>query len=296
MVENRERNMLSGKKALITGADQGLGKEIAKEFLEQGASVCICSRDEGRLREAAKELECCRKEENGKVIFRRADVGITEDLDGLYEYLLSEFGTLDCVVNNAGIQGPIGDSAEVSWGKIEEVIRINLLGTLYGMRKAVSVFRAQKKQGRIVNLSGGGATGPRENFMGYALSKTGVVRATEIMAKETEKDGIYINAIAPGAMNTRMLDEVLKAGEEAMGAGAYAQALKQKESGGVSPKKAAHLAAYLASDRSGKISGRLISALWDGWESFGTHEQEIMGSDIYTLRRIVPKDRGFAWE
>lgn len=116
------------------------------------------------------------------------------------------------------------------------------------------------------------------------------------MAKETEKDGIYINAIAPGAMNTRMLDEVLKAGEEAMGAGAYAQALKQKESGGVSPKKAAHLAAYLASDRSGKISGRLISALWDGWESFGTHEQEIMGSDIYTLRRIVPKDRGFAWE
>ena len=288
--------MLEGKKALVTGADQGLGKEIAKEFIKQGASVCICSRDEGRLRETVKELEGFLKNAGQRVIFQKADVGITKDLDKLYDFVLQEFGTLDGVVNNAGIQGPIGDTTEVSWEGIEDVVRINLLGTLYSMRKAVSVFREQKKEGRIVNLSGGGATGPREYFMGYAIAKTGVVRATETMAKETEQDGIRINAIAPGAMNTRMLEEMLAAGETALGKKAYEQALGQKKKGGVPLEKAARLAAFLASDRAGTMSGRLISALWDGWENFDAHAEEIAGSDLYTLRRIVPKDRGFEWE
>ncbi len=288
--------MLSGKKALITGADQGLGKAIAKEFLRQGASVCICSRDEDRLRETAEELASHRREGAQRIIFKRADVGLTADMDRLYAFTLQEFGGIDCVVNNAGIQGPVGDTAEVPWEKIEDVVRINLMGTLYSMRKAVSIFREKGIKGRIVNLSGGGATGPRENFMGYAISKTGVVRATETMARETEKDGICINAIAPGAMNTRMLDEVLAAGEKAMGGKAYAQALEQKENGGVPPERAASLTAYLASDRAAGISGRLISAVWDGWENFDSHAEEIAGSDLYTLRRIVPKDRGYKWE
>lgn len=288
--------MLEGKKALITGAAQGLGKEIAKEFLKQGADICICSREENGLRKAAKELEAYRQKDAQRVVFRKADVGSTEDLDALYTYALQEFGTLDCVVNNAGIQGPIGDSAQVPFSEIEDVIRINLLGTLYSMRKAVLLFRMQHKKGRIINLSGGGATGPREYFMGYAIAKTGVVRATETMAKETEKDGIYINAIAPGAMNTRMLEEILAAGEQALGQKEYAQALSQKEKGGVPPEKAAHLVSYLASEKAGKMSGRLISAVWDGWENFEEHAQEIAESDIYTLRRIVPKDRGYTWE
>ncbi len=228
--------MLEGKKALITGADQGLGKEIAKEFLKQGASVCICSREENRLRKTVKELEGYRKSAGQRVIFQRADVGSTEDLDRLYDVVLQEFGTLDGVVNNAGIQGPIGDTTKVPWEGIEEVVRINLLGTLYSMRKAVLVFREQKKKGRIVNLSGGGATGPREYFMG------------------------------------------------------------QTEKGGAPLEKAARLASFLVSDRAGTMSGRLISALWDGWEDFDAHAEEIAGSDIYTLRRIVPKDRGFQWE
>lgn len=288
--------MLNGKKTLITGADQGLGKEIAKEFLKQGAWVCICSRDEGMLRRAAKELKEYRQEKEQQVIFYKADVGSTEDMDALYAFVLEEFGTLDCVVNNAGIQGPIGDFAEVSWDEVEKVVRINLMGTLYSMRKAVALFRKQHKRGRIINLSGGGATGPRENFMGYAVTKTGVVRATETMAKETAADGIYINAIAPGAMNTRMLDEVLAAGEEALGKEAYEQARRQKKEGGVSPEKAASLVSYLASERAGEISGKLISAVWDGWEDFASHAQEITDSDVYTLRRIVPGDRGYEWE
>lgn len=288
--------MLENKNAIVTGADQGLGREIAKEFLKQGASVCICSRDEGRLREAAKELEHYKRKSAQRVIFKRTDIGKTEDLDALYAYALQEFETLHCVVNNAGIQGPIGDTAEVSWEGIEDVVRINLLGTLYSMRKAVTVFRKQGTKGRIINLSGGGATGPRENFMGYAIAKTGVVRATETMAKETEKDGITINAIAPGAMNTRMLDEILSAGEDVLGEKVYGQALKQREKGGTSPERAAALVAYLASEKAGKISGRLISAVWDGWGNFDAHMDEIEGSDLYTLRRIIPKDRGFAWE
>lgn len=288
--------MLENKNAIITGADQGLGREIAAEFLKRGASVCICSRDEGRLREAVKELERFKRKSTQQVFFKRADIGITEDLDALYAFASQKFKTLHCVVNNAGIQGPIGDTAGVSWEGIEDVVRINLLGTLYSMRKAVIIFREQGIGGRIINLSGGGATGPRENFMGYAIAKTGVVRATETMAKETEKDGITVNAIAPGAMNTRMLEEILSAGEDVLGEKVYGQALRQKEKGGTSPGRAAALAAYLASEKAGRISGRLISAVWDGWEDFDVHMDEIESGDLYTLRRIIPKDRGFEWE
>ena len=103
------------------------------------------------------------------------------------------------------------------------------------------------------------------------------------------------NAIAPGALNTRFLDEVLAGGKERVGDAFYARALKQKESGGVPLEKGARLCAYLASSLSDGITGKLISAVWDPWPTLPEHRQALRDSDIYTLRRIVPEDRGMAW-
>ena len=143
---------------------------------------------------------------------------------------------------------------------------------------------------------GGGATAPLPNISAYATSKAAVVRLTETLAEEVKAVGIEINAVAPGALNTRMLDEILEAGPHRVGPTFYQKALKQQETGGAPPEKAAELCVYLASSQSDGITGKLLSALWDGWQHFEAHQQDIRNSDIYTLRRIIPKDRGMDWE
>jgi hypothetical protein len=92
-----------------------------------------------------------------------------------------------------------------------------------------------------------------------------------------------------------MLDDVLNAGSQLAGAAAYKQALKQKDRGGVPPEKAAGLCVKLLSQESEGLSGKLISAVWDSWDALLAHRNTVMESDLYTLRRIVPKDRGFTW-
>ena len=289
---------LEGKKAIITGGARGFGYEIASEFIRQGADVSICSRNEKELEEALSRLLPLRTSDSRKVLTMRSDVSKASDIDKLFEFSAAELGGIDILVHNAGIQGPIGEFETNNWDEMLEVINVNLLGTLYCMRKAVEVFKQEHKgqasDKSIVNISGGGATGARPYFMGYAVAKTGVVRATETLAKETAPYGIRVNAIAPGAMNTKMLDDILAAGEAS--GEEYQKSLRQKEGGGASMKNAAELAVYLASDKAAGITGRLISAVWDGWKDFDEHVSDIEGSDVYTLRRIIPKDRGFDWE
>jgi NAD(P)-dependent dehydrogenase (short-subunit alcohol dehydrogenase family) len=150
----------------------------------------------------------------------------------------------------------------------------------------------KKGSGKIINLSGGGATNPLPRLSAYAASKAAVVRLTETLAEELREHSIMVNAIAPGALNTRLLDEVLEAGPELVGSEFYEKALKQRETGGAPIEKGVALCVYLASSASDGITGKLISALWDPWENLGELRSELEKSDIYTLRRIVPEDRG----
>ena len=158
----------------------------------------------------------------------------------------------------------------------------------------VSNSQAQVKR-KIIQLSGGGATSPLPYISAYAASKAGIVRFMETLAEEVRADGIDINSIAPGALNTRLLDEVLSAGPEKVGRPFYDRALKQKADGGAPLERGAALAVFLASSGSDGITGKLISAVWDPWEEFPMHMEDLQKTDIYTLRRIVPKDRGFSW-
>ena len=118
------------------------------------------------------------------------------------------------------------------------------------------------------------------------------MRLTETIAAESGQYGIRANCISPGAMNTDMLDAVLRAGPDSAGEVEYRRAIEQAGTGGAPPQSAAELAIFLASDAAAEINGRLISAVWDPWKDLAAHARELAGSDVYTLRRIVPRDRG----
>ena len=101
--------------------------------------------------------------------------------------------------------------------------------------------------------------------------------------------------MAPGALNTRLLDEVLAAGPDKVGADFYQRSLKQSSQGGVPLELGADLCAYLASAESDGVTGKLISAKWDPWKRLHEYKADLDATDIYALRRITPEDRGKNW-
>src|SRR5205823_3330425 len=183
------------------------------------------------------------------------------------------------LVNNAGIYGPIGRLEEVDWTEWERAVRVNLLGSVLTARAIVPHMRANG-YGKIIQLSGGGATAPLPRLSAYAASKAAVVRFAETLAEEVRDSGIDVNAIAPGALDTRLLDEVLEAGPERAGSEFHRRMLKQKKTGGTPLERGASLAVYLASAASDGITGRLISAPWDQWEKLSTRREELADSDV----------------
>jgi 3-oxoacyl-[acyl-carrier protein] reductase len=156
-------------------------------------------------------------------------------------------------------------------------------------------FKA-RRYGKIIQLSGGGATNPLPRLSAYAASKAAIVRFAESLALEVQADGIDVNAVAPGALNTRMMRELLDAGPSAVGDAMYERMTRIAESGGTPLETGAALAVFLASPQSDGITGRLLSAVWDPWADLPSHRDELARSDVYTLRRIVPADRGLPWE
>jgi len=202
--------------------------------------------------------------------------------------------SLDVLVNNAGMLTPIGKVWDNDWHEWEMTIRVNLLAPVELCRACVPWMSA-RRQGKIINISGGGATRPRPHFSAYATAKAGLVRFSETLAHEVRDRQVQVNCVAPGAMNTEMLQAVLRAGPEHVGALEYAEALKQAETGGALPQRAAELCVFLASAASDGITGTLLSAVWDPWESLPERVHDVQNSDIYTLRRIVPSDRGLPW-
>ena len=284
---------LAGRSAIVTGASEGLGAEIARHYVKAGANVLVCARSAESLGRGAEELRRLGSAKQ-KIISLTADVSKPSDSEKVAKRALDEFGDLQILVNNAGVYGPKGVLEEVDWQEWTRSIEINLYGSVLMCRAVLPHFK-QRKYGKIVQLSGGGATNPLPRISGYAASKAAIVRLAETLAEEVRDYRIDVNSIAPGALNTRLLDEVLAAGPEKVGAAFYEKSLKQKDQGGSALSKGAELAVYLASEESDGITGRLLSAIWDPWSTLQEYADELRKSDIYTLRRIVPKDRGATW-
>lgn len=279
---------LENKTCIITGGGRGIGKAIAIAFAREGASLVLASRTRPELEAARREIT---DSFDTTVEILPADVSRPVEVKKLADHALKRLGTVDVLVNCAGIYGPIGLATESDSRKWLQAVRINLFGTFLCSR-AVLPEMMKKKRGKIINLSGGGAVSPFPRFSAYSASKAAVVRLTETLAEEFREYNIDINAIAPGGVNTRLLDEVLAAGEAA-GKDFLQKSVRQKEEGGTSPEKPAELAVFLASSRSDGLTGRLLSAVWDNWRDIPKHLPEIMSSDIYTMRRIVPGNGAF---
>jgi NAD(P)-dependent dehydrogenase (short-subunit alcohol dehydrogenase family) len=285
---------LDGRSAIITGANQGLGRAIAAAFVRAGAGVLLVARGEELLRRVEEELTPLAVRPGQRVQALRGDVADPESCNAVARRAAELWGGATILVNNAAVTGPIGHLEEVDAAEWMEAVRINLFGTALMCRAVIPNFR-ERGYGKIINLSGGGATGPRPRFSAYAAAKAAVVRLTETLAEELRGARVDVNAIAPGALNTRMLDDVLTAGPEKVGREAYEQALKQRSDGGVPLEKGVELAVFLASAASDGISGRLLSAVWDDWVNLPRKREQLARSDVFTLRRIVPEDRKGAW-
>lgn len=274
---------LKGRSAIITGGGRGIGRAISSLFAREGASVVIVSRTRAEVVETVAEIAAA----GGAALGMPGDVTDRAHVKRVVEETVATFGAVDILVNDAGVQGPIGAFMGVDFDDWKANFEVNLFGTASFCRAALPGM-ADRRRGKIINLAGGGSTSPRPYFSAYGVAKTAVVRFTETLAREVDGLGIDVNAIAPGAVSTRMLDEVLIAGESA-GAAELVEARMRKERGGTSPEVAAGLALFLASAESDGITGRLISAVWDPWQDSGFIERLISDRDLATLRRIDEK-------
>jgi NAD(P)-dependent dehydrogenase (short-subunit alcohol dehydrogenase family) len=285
--------VLAGRAAIVTGGSHGLGLEIARAYVAAGARVLVCARDTAALDRARTELESLARDPTA-VGTAAVDVSEPQAVEGLVGEALERFSRIHVLVNNAGVYGPKGLTEDVAWDEWEHAVRVNLFGSVLCSRAVLPHFRANR-YGKIIQLSGGGATSPLPRLSAYAAAKAAVVRFAETLAEELRGTGIDVNAIAPGALNTRLLDEVLEAGPERVGDSFYERALEQRSSGGTPLDVAARLAVFLGSGESDGITGKLISAPWDPWADLPSHADDLRSTDVYTLRRIVPADRGLSW-
>ena len=273
--------VLKNKVALITGGSGYIGKAISRAFLREGAKVMLAARSVDELLAAKNELSDGFK----SVEIYKVDVTHSTDVKNLVKKTLKIFGKIDILVNAAGIYGPIGSSLDVDFDKWKQTFEINVFGTFNLMQRVLPIM-IKKGRGKIINFSGGG-DGPFPRFSAYNSSKAAVVRLAETMAAEVKDYHIDINAIAPGPVNSRFLQQALEAGEEAVGKKRYQALLKQKNEGGVPPEKAANLCVFLASSASDGLTGKFLSAVWDDWKNWDKNKiAQTMKSDKYTLRRV----------
>lgn len=296
IMANQESRLrpLKSKVALITGATGGFGSALADKFMRAGASLILLARNKSALGNLTQQLSSGLSESQ-EVHFIVADLKALGNLPALVISLFDQFGVPDILINNAGILGPIGPMWKNNWQEWEETMTVNFLGPVVLIRASIPEM-IKRGSGKIINISGGGATAPRPNFTAYGSSKAAIVRFSETLAEELRGTGITVNCIAPGALNTRMTQSVVNVGSEVAGVKEYSSALRlTQENNTKTMKRAADLAVFLTSSAGDRITGKLISAVWDPWERFSENLDELNRTDIYTLRRIVPKDRGMDW-
>jgi len=285
--------MVNKKNIIITGASQGLGKSIAKIlYHEMDCNLFLIARSNEKLENIRKELYQNKKD--NKIITIVSDLSKLNSVNNITNTINKYCSGIDILINNAATHGPIGMAWDNDWTEWLKTIQVNLYAPIQ-LCNAFIPYMIKQNKGKIINISGGGATAGRENFTAYATSKVGLVRFSETLSKEVEKYNIDVNCIAPGIMNSSLLREVLTAGKDSAGEKEYNIAFQQQNKVGDATQKAAELCLYLVSNKSDGITGKLISAVWDPWETLEDHIEDLKKSDIYTLRRIIPSERNMDW-
>lgn len=191
--------VLKGKVALVTGAAQGMGRTTAEVFLKAGAKVVICDIKEKEGKEVVEELSHL-----GEIIFVKADISKSADVQSLIEQIVTRFGRLDAAVNNAAMTPdttPLINFDEDYWTKL---VHVNLTGTSLCCKYEMQQMIRQGGKGTIVNIASINAFRPQPNMPAYTTTKHAIIGLTKHAATEGGPHGIRINAIAPGAIYVRV--------------------------------------------------------------------------------------------
>jgi 3-oxoacyl-[acyl-carrier protein] reductase len=261
---------VSGR-VLVTGGSKGIGAAVSRRLAADGWRVTVAARGRDAIDATVAGLDG--DGHDGLVL----DVGDP----AAWEAAAPALDDLDAVVCVAGTIGPIGPATAVDPGAFATALRVNVLGTWLAARATRPSL--ERSDGALVAFSGGGATGPFARFDAYAASKVAVVRVTENLAA----DGLRANAVAPGFVLTEMQDDVAAAGRDVVGERYFDKVQEAVANGGGEPPElAAGLVAFLVSDASRGISGKLLSARWDPWEDPAFQERLRTEPDLATLRRI----------
>ncbi len=192
--------MVHGKVALVTGAGSGIGRKSAELLAQEGARVLVCDLDEQSGQQTLRRI----RDTGGEADFWRVDVAQESEVETMVAHCVEHFGRLDCAVNNAGISGPSGGLETIELPDWNRVLAVNLTGVFLCMKHELLRMREQKA-GSIVNMSSGAGLIATPGLAPYSASKHGVLGITRAAAVENARQGIRINAVCPGSIDTPML-------------------------------------------------------------------------------------------
>jgi len=276
---------LESKTIIVTGGSLGIGLAVAKKCAEEGARVILAARNENDLMNAVAEIKKISSKEHR---YYSIDISKLEEVKNFAGWCNQRNIVVNGLVNCAGVYGPIGKTTEIDLTKFTDAIQINFLGTVYMCSVFALLIKSDNRK-KIINYSGGGAASPFANYSAYATSKIAIVRFTENLSIELADENFDINCVAPGFVITRLHQQTLDVGKEKAGSSFLENTIKQIETGGVPPEEAANLTAFLLSEESDGISGKFISAPWDGWNEIDFQKLLRDDKDFATLRRIDNK-------
>ena len=242
---------LENKSILITGGGRGLGRSIAMAAAREGASVTIVSRTVEELKQVEDRIH----NEGGNCYSIVVDVSDPHAVHHAVEQAIQHYKTIDVLVNNAAVIGPVRFVEDTDMDAWEKTLGINLNGAFFFCREVVPIM-LDKGGGKIISVSSGLGRMPFPRFSAYSVSKAGIIQLTRSLSSELKDRNIQVNTVDPGVMDTTMQDKIRALGPSVLGEEVYQNFLAYKEQDHLrDPREVAHLVVYLASQKSGHLSG-----------------------------------------